>query len=71
MIAQEAEIEQIKAQEVILQDAIEDQKDKDTASVREEETPSIYTRAAYSDQNQPLSAKHRHGQEPVTKLFLQ
>jgi len=41
LIAQEAEIEQIKAQEVILQDAIEEQKDKDNASVRAGETPSI------------------------------
>jgi ATP-dependent Lon protease len=32
LIAQEAEVEQVKAQEVVLKDAIEDQKDKDKAS---------------------------------------
>lgn len=43
MIAQEAEIEQVKAQEVVLKDAIEDQKSKDKASealARVGETPS-------------------------------
>jgi ATP-dependent Lon protease len=42
LIAQEAEIEQVKAQEVVLKDAIEDQKYKDKASeafVRAGETP--------------------------------
>jgi hypothetical protein len=43
LIAQEAEVEQVKAQEVVLKDAIEDQKYKDKASealVRAGETSS-------------------------------
>jgi ATP-dependent Lon protease len=40
LIAQEVEVEQVKAQEVVLKDAVEDQKDKDKALVRAGETPS-------------------------------
>jgi hypothetical protein len=61
LIAQEAEIEQVKAQEVVLKDAIEDQKDKD-------KTSEALVRAGDTESPRPTSIEIQ-GPRRVTKTI--